>query len=87
MPFEQYLKTIPEGSKLFSIYAMEKPEELGGGDRQREGVHLQARSPVGMAGKAGTLRRAALGAGRGVPGAGPQAEGGWGLAAARAWAA
>ena len=52
--------------------------------RQRRGVHLQARSPVGTAGKAGTLRRAALGVGRGVPGAGPQAEGGWGLAAARA---
>ena len=50
--------------------------------RQRRGVHLRARSPVGTAGEAGTLRRAALGVGRGVPGARPQAEGGWGLAAA-----
>ena len=38
----------------------------------------------GRRGGRGTLRRAALGVGRGVPGAGPQAEGGWGLAAARA---
>ena len=42
--------------------------------RQRRGVHLRARSPVGTAGEAGTLRRAALGVGRGVPGARPQAE-------------
>ena len=53
--------------------------------QRRGGVHLRAlraRSPVGTAGEAGTLRRAALGVGRGVPGARPQAEGGWGLAAA-----
>ena len=37
--------------------------------RQRRGVHLRARSPVGTAGEAGTLRRAELGVGRGVPGA------------------
>ena len=30
VPFEQYLQTIPSGSKLFSIYAMDQPEELGG---------------------------------------------------------
>ena len=28
--FEEYLATIPSGSKLFSIYAMDVPEELGG---------------------------------------------------------
>ena len=40
--------------------------------QRRGGVHLRAlraRSPVGTAGKAGTLRRAAPGVGRGVPGA------------------
>ena len=31
--FEQYLVTIPSGSKLFSIYAMDQPVELGGKDQ------------------------------------------------------
>ena len=30
VPFEEYLTTIPAGSVLFNIYAMDKPVELGG---------------------------------------------------------
>ena len=48
--------------------------------RQRRGVHLRARSPVGAAGEARALRRAALGIGRGVPGAEGlrrRGDGGW----------
>jgi hypothetical protein len=44
--------------------------------RQRRGVHLRARSPVETAGGRATLRRAALGVGRGVPGAPAGASGG-----------
>jgi hypothetical protein len=29
-PFEQFLQTIPVGSTLFYVYAMDKPAELGG---------------------------------------------------------
>lgn len=32
VPFEQYLQTIPAGSVLFNVYAMDKPEELGGAE-------------------------------------------------------
>ena len=30
VPFEQYLQTIPAGSTVFNIHAMDQPEELGG---------------------------------------------------------